>query len=151
MLILDPTPHGQTFQIFTTSSFSQDRFPTWVDDKPLKEAYSRIYDICFDHNITVEEAIQKGWHGFKFRRTLHGETLGLWNCLKKRCEEIQMQGGADKVLWTLTADHKFSVGSLYRKLIAVGIKFPQKYLWKIKVPTKLKVFLWLINKKKHPN
>ena len=58
-----------------------------------------------------------------------------------------MQGGADKVLWTLTADHKFSVGSLYRKLIVVGIKFPQKYLWKTKVPTKLKVFLWLINKK----
>ena len=51
-----------------------------------------------------------------------------------------MQGGADKVLWTLTADHKFSVGSLYRKLIAVGIKFPQKYLWKTKVPAKLKVF-----------
>ena len=50
---------------------------TWVDDKPLKEAYPRLYDICFDHNITVEEAIQKGWHGFKFRRTLHGETLGL--------------------------------------------------------------------------
>ncbi|XP_037427211.1 uncharacterized protein LOC119292489 [Triticum dicoccoides] len=115
---------------------------TWVDDKPLKEAYPRLYDICFDHNITVEEAIQKGWGGFKFRRTLHGETLGLWNCLKKRCEEIHLQGGADQVLWTPTVDHKFSVGSLYRKLIAVGINFPQKYLWKTKLPEKLKVFLW---------
>ena len=58
-----------------------------------------------------------------------------------------MQGGADKVLWTLTADHRVSVGSLYRKLVNVGVKFPQIYLWKTKVPAKLKVFLWLVNKK----
>ena len=120
---------------------------SWVDDKPLREAYPRLYDISFDHNITVEEAIQKGWHEFRFRRTLHGETVELWNSLKKRCEEIQMLGREDKILWTLTADHKFSVGSLYRKLVASVLKFPQKYLWKIKVPAKLKVFLWLVNKK----
>jgi hypothetical protein len=120
---------------------------SWVDDKPLKEAYPRIYDICFDHNITVDDAIQKGWQGFKFRRTLHGETLELWESLKGRCEEVTMQGGRDKITWTLTADHKFSVGSLYRKIITLGLKFPHKFLWKTKVPAKIKVFLWLVNRK----
>ena len=117
-----------------------------MDDKPLKEAYPRIYDIFFDHKITVYEAIQKGWKGFRFRRTLHGETLGLWNALQSRCETIKMNGGKDKIEWTLTADKRFSVKSLYKELITSGIKFPQKYLWKIKVPAKIKVFLWLVNK-----
>ena len=95
----------------------------------------------------MAEAIQKGWHGFTFRRTLHGETLDLWNSLKSRCEGVNMQWGRDKVIWTLTADHKFSVGSLYRKIIILGLKFLQKYLWKTKVPAKIQVFFWLINRK----
>ena len=118
-----------------------------MDDKPLKDAYPRIYDICFDHKITVHEAIQKGWKGFKFRRTLYVETLELWNTLKSRCEKIKMNEGKDKITWTLTADNEFSVRSLYKELITLGLKFPQKYLWKIKVPAKIKVFLWLVNKK----
>ena len=32
---------------------------TWVDDKPLKDAYPRIYDICFDHKIKVDEPSKK--------------------------------------------------------------------------------------------
>lgn len=49
----------------------------WVDDHALKNESPRLYNLCFDHNITVDEALQKGWKGFKFRRTLHGETLEL--------------------------------------------------------------------------
>ena len=115
--------------------------------KSLKEAYPRLYDMCFDHNIKVAEAIQKGWQDFRFRRTLYGETLGLWNSLKSRCEEVTMGGGKDKIKWTLTSDHKFTVGSLYSKIITLGLKFPQKFLWKTKVPGKIKVFLWLVNRK----
>ena len=77
---------------------------------------------------------------------MHGETLELWNTLKSRCERIKMNEGKDKITWTLTADNKFSVRSLYKKLITLGLKFPQKYLCKIKVPPKIKVFLWLVNK-----
>ena len=35
----------------------------WVGSKPLKDAYPRLYNISFDHNISVAEAIQKGWGG----------------------------------------------------------------------------------------
>lgn len=69
---------------------------SWVDDKPLREAYPRLYDICFDHNITVEEAIQKGWHGFKFRRTLHGETLGFGTVSKKDVRKFKCREGQTK-------------------------------------------------------
>lgn len=65
----------------------------WVDDKPLKIAYSRLYFLCFDHNIAMAEAIQKGWEGFRFRRNLHGETLELWRNLKMRCERVERDLG----------------------------------------------------------
>lgn len=53
----------------------------------------------------------------------------------------------DRVVWTLGVDRKFSVKSLYRKLITEGCNFPQKFMWNVKVPAKNKVFLWLVNKK----
>ena len=46
----------------------------WVGSKPLKDLYPRLYNISFDHNILVAEAINRGWQGFSFRRTLTGET-----------------------------------------------------------------------------
>lgn len=98
----------------------------------------------------MAEALQKGWDGFRFRRTLHGETLVLWRNLKLRCERIEMGFGKAKLKWNLTTDNSFTVKSLYRKLIEANCKFPHKFLRKVKVPAKIKVFLWLIAKK-HTN
>ena len=103
--------------------------------------YPRLYNLCFDHNITVAEAIEKGWSGFRFRRTLHGETLELWESLIKRCETIEMGQGRDKVEWPLTANNFVSTKSLYRKQITEECNYPQFFLWKIKIPAKIKVFL----------
>lgn len=58
-----------------------------------------------------------------------------------------MGTGKDKLEWTLTADKKFTVKSLYRKLIEVDYDFPQKFLWKVKVPAKIKVSFWLMARK----
>lgn len=119
----------------------------WVGDKPLKFSYPRLYLLSFDHNISVANAVAKGWERFSFRRTLLGESLELWNSLKARCEEIQMHGGRDRVKWMLTADRQFTVKSLYDHLIKNDCGYPHKFLWKTKVPTKIKVFLWLMTRK----
>ena len=34
-----------------------------LDDKPLKDGYPGLYLLSYDHNITVTEALQKGWGG----------------------------------------------------------------------------------------
>ncbi|EMS65676.1 hypothetical protein TRIUR3_14928 [Triticum urartu] len=59
-------------------------------------AYTRLYFLCFDHNITVAEAVKKSWDGFRFRRMLHGETLELWRNLKQRCERVEMEAREGK-------------------------------------------------------
>lgn len=58
-----------------------------------------------------------------------------------------MYGGEDKPMWMLSPDRKFSVKSLYLHLVRINCGFPQKFLWKIKVPAKIKFFLWLLNRK----
>lgn len=97
----------------------------WIDDKALKDEYPRLYDLCFDHDITTAEAILKGWMGFKFRRTLLGGTLEPWNNLKDRREETGMGSGKDRVKWVLTGDKQFPVKSLYtEKMITENCNFP---------------------------
>lgn len=48
---------------------------TWVDDKPLKIAYPRLYLLCFDHNIALVDALQKGWKGLHLEEHFMGK---LW-------------------------------------------------------------------------
>lgn len=47
----------------------------------------------------------------------------------------------------LSLEIRNSRSELYRKLIVVDCNFPHKFLWKVKVPTKIKVFLWLVARK----
>lgn len=41
---------------------------------------------------------------------------------------------------------KFLLSLLYRQLVMSECGFPQKFLWKTKVPSKIKLFLWLMVK-----
>ena len=58
-----------------------------------------------------------------------------------------MHGGRDKPTWMLTAGRKFTVKSLYRDLIKSDVGFSMKFLWKTKVPAKIRFFLWLLARK----
>jgi hypothetical protein len=42
----------------------------------------------------------------------------------------------------------FSVKSLYAQIRNAGVKVPHRFLWKLKIPHKLKIFLSLIVKNK---
>lgn len=61
-----------------------------------------------------------------------------------------MHGGKDKPMWILTADRKFSVKTLYMFLLELDSGFLQEFMWKIKIPTKIKVFRWLIILTRNP-
>lgn len=113
----------------------------------MKDVYPRLYNISFDHNISVAEAVNKRWQGFSFRRNLNTEANELLTSLKQRCESVRMHGGTDRPMWMLTKNRQFSVKSLYSFLINRRVGYPHKFLWKTKVPSKIKMFLWLMNKK----
>lgn len=57
-----------------------------------------------------------------------------------------MGGGKDQIKWMLTSDRKFTVRSLYLFFGKICLWF-SKFLWKTKVPSKIKIFRWLMTKR----
>ena len=52
----------------------------------------------------------------------------------------------DVFVWRLTSTGFFSVKSMYLDLLNNQSRFPSKYIWKIKVPLKIKIFMWLLHR-----
>ena len=106
-------------------------------------SFPRLYGICRTKNISVSYVLEKGWDSITFRRTLWGDTLHTWYYIQKTCNEVILLPGDDQIVWTLTKNGIFSVKSLYRILISNSIGYPYKFMWKIQIPQKIKMFLWL--------
>jgi hypothetical protein len=51
----------------------------------------------------------------------------------------------DVFVWALHSSGSFSVKSMYAVLINNGMRVSQD-IWQIKVPTKIKIFLWYLKK-----
>jgi hypothetical protein len=116
-----------------------------VNDSPLSVQFPRLYMLSFQKNITVKKAKSEGWEVFQFRRLLYGETLQQWQEVKRLVDDFQLEDEADGVRWKVGSSGKFRVKDLYLQLRAEG-SFPQKFLWKIKIPMKVRIFLWEVLK-----
>jgi hypothetical protein len=49
----------------------------------------------------------------------------------------------DKIEWVM-GRKGFSVNSLYKKKMLDYVSIPYKFLWKSKLPQKIKIFMWLV-------
>ena len=61
---------------------------------------------------------------------------------KLRCENTRLSNSSDKTIWALSAKG-FTIKSVYSQLRCDSIKVSFRFLWKIKLPQKIKFFLWL--------
>jgi hypothetical protein len=116
-----------------------------VNDSALAVQFPRLYLLTFQKNITVKAAKKEGWGGFQFKRLLYGETLQQWQEVKRLVDDFQLVEESDCVKWKIGSSGKFRVKDLYLQLRAEG-SFPQKFLWKIKIPMKVRIFLWVVLK-----
>lgn len=96
--------------------------------------------------MTVAEVWNQGNWSLKYRRFLSNRQRGLEqemiNFLK---DKLMVNGGADVPKWRFNALGIYTVKSLYKFLNHGGILptvIPD--LWKIKIPLKIRVFLWLV-------
>ena len=54
----------------------------------------------------------------------------------------------DTFKWTLISNGTFTVKLYYEDLLNGHTRYLHKYLWKLKIPLKIKIFLWFLNRKK---
>jgi hypothetical protein len=61
-----------------------------------------------------------------------------------RIVDLHLSDQPDVFIWSRNASGQFSVRSIYNTMIDVDIMPHNRFLWKLKIPLKVKVFLWFL-------
>ena len=91
----------------------------------------------------MAEILERGLHSVRSRRTLHDESSETWDHIKDACDSVVLNEQKDVIKWYLTSNGEYTLKSCYRFLIQSGYKYLHKFLWKVKMPPRVKVCMWL--------
>ena len=94
----------------------------------------------------VATVLQSNPLNIQFRRTLAGNRWEAWLHLVRRLMDVHLSQQPDQLRWKLTRNGVFSVKSMYVDIINSGIIPRSLHIWKVKVPLKIKVFMWFVHK-----
>jgi hypothetical protein len=72
------------------------------------------------------------------------ENLNSLHNLVLRIANIHLNDQSDIFKWSLTISGQFPIRSMYQAMLDIDIVPHNIYLWKIKIPLKIKIFLWLL-------
>jgi hypothetical protein len=82
-----------------------------------------------------------------FRHTLTGSRGSIWIHSLQRLMNANLSTQQDVFVWKLPSSGKFTIKSLYLDYMNDHTKFSRKYIWKIKVPLKIRMFSRFLNQK----
>jgi hypothetical protein len=140
---------GVKDDFFSRSTFSvgngqQVRFweDTWLGDAPLASQYPSLYNIVRRKNALVAEVLTNRPLNLEFRRSLTGNKWDAWIDLVQRLMFISLSDEKDALVWRLTTSGSFSVKSMYADYMNGHTIFLRKYIWKLKIPLKVRIFMW---------
>ena len=120
----------------------------WLGDTPLSVQYPSLFNIVRNRNILVADVLSNAPPvNIEFRRALTGSKWTDWTNLIARLIPITLTTDEDKFKWNLTPSGMFSVKSMYAHYMNGHTPFLRKYLWKLKVPLKIKIFVWFVHRK----
>ena len=91
--------------------------------------------------------LSSDFDALSFRRRMMGSLQVLYDELVALCTNYTLTDQEDKVNWCL-GNKGFTVNSLYKKNSIDQVKVPYRFLWKSKLPQKIKVFIWLVIRNK---
>jgi hypothetical protein len=118
----------------------------WLGDTPLKDQYPMLYNILNHTNVTVAQALASNALNIGFRRVLTTYKWDRWVDLVTRVMSVQRTDSEDTFRWNLTNSGSFTVKSMYLDLLNDHTMYLKKYIWKIKVPLKIRIFMWFLHK-----
>jgi hypothetical protein len=96
--------------------------------------------------------LREAWDGenlrFTFRRTVNERLMQQWLKLRQIVEDVHFEE-SDCIIWQYNSLEKYSVQTLYAIINNRGVR--QVYtplVWKLSVPSRCYIFLWLLAKNK---
>ena len=119
----------------------------WLGQTLLSEQYPSLYNIVRRKDVSVAHVFTNDHLNIQFQRSLSGANWEAWLHLVQCLISIQLSQDDDSFKWNLTESGLFSVKPMYADLMNGHTRFLRKYLWKLKVPLKIKIFMWFLHRK----
>ena len=134
--------------IFKIQSENQVRFweDVWIGNKTLRDMYPSLYNIARRKDETVANILSSTPLNIFFRRGLTGDKLNQWIDLVGKVTSIELNNENDIFVWNLNKKQRYTVKSLYLNLMLNEGTPSSCFAWKIRVPLKIKIFLWFLKK-----
>jgi hypothetical protein len=120
---------------------------SWIGDLPLATKFPILFDLAYDKDISVNKVLCSNFEVLSFRRRIIGNLSLMFEDLLGCCNNISLSDQDDRIVWCL-GKKGFSVNSLYKKKVSDQVAVPYKFLWKSKLPQKIKNFIWLVVRNK---
>jgi hypothetical protein len=119
---------------------------TWLGETPLATQYPSLYNIVQHKEAYVATMLQSNPLNIQFRRSLVGARWEAWLHLVRRLMDVNLSDESDSIHWKLTPNVIFSVKSIYLDLIDSSPIPKSIHILKIKVPLRIKIFMWFVHK-----
>ena len=116
----------------------------WFQDAPLKISNPVLFDISHAQDYTFGQVLENNLV-IPFRRRLTPVLLQQWDVIKDAALAVTLSDVGDEISWGLNPNGKFSTSSVYRHLEKKNSGPDNKFIWKAKLPLKIKVFLWQLS------
>lgn len=136
------------FRSFRLNNGQQIRFweDVWIGNVSFQQKYPSLYNIVRKKNDIVASVLSSVPLNVSFRRSLQDNDLRNWNELVMSIMHIQLNDNKDTFKWNLKANRIFAVHSMYLAVINNGVVERNTMIWKLKMPLKIKIFMWYMYK-----
>jgi hypothetical protein len=114
---------------------------SWLGATTLKEQYSNLYNIVRRKDAMVAKILDSRPFNISFCRSLVADNLHDWPDLVLKLSSINLTDSSNHFKWSLNSNGRVTVNSMYQAFLDTNVVPNNSYLWKIKVPLKIKVFL----------
>lgn len=122
---------------------------TWFGNSSLAIQFWPLYVINEQQGKTISQV----WDGqvlrLSFRRLVSENLMHMWYDLLGILENQILNDEEDKIMWSFNSNGKFSVQSLYVVINHRGVvPIFVPAVWKLNIPPRIQIFLWLLSKNK---
>ncbi|TVU42828.1 hypothetical protein EJB05_09251, partial [Eragrostis curvula] len=102
-------------------------------------------------SVSVAQVLQGNNVNLSFRRSFGTVEEAEWTEMSYKLDLVTLGEDNDSVKWAFEKKGNFSTASLYRFLTFPGaVDERLKEMWETKLPLKIKIFLWQLQKNKIP-
>jgi hypothetical protein len=81
-----------------------------------------------------------------FRRAIVGKNLENWYVIVSKVANVNLTSEHDQFIWKINKEGLFTVNSMHKLLMFNGVIPRKSLIWKLRIPLKIKIFLWYLKK-----